>query len=72
MSPTRLVQSLGWMAFLGLLLIGGGYASYIANSQRLVQIISAHASQALPMPCMVSMTFNAMHRMTLTAVPPTK
>ncbi len=33
MNPARLVQSIGWMAFLGLLLLGGGYASYIASWQ---------------------------------------
>jgi uncharacterized membrane protein YcgQ (UPF0703/DUF1980 family) len=38
MNPARLVQSIGWMAFLGLLLIGGGYASYIASWQQWVLI----------------------------------
>jgi len=33
MNPARLVQCIGWMAFLGLLLLGGGYASYIASWQ---------------------------------------
>lgn len=38
MNPARLVQSIGWMAFLGLLLVGGGYASYIASWQQWVLI----------------------------------
>lgn len=38
MNPARLVQSVGWMAFLGVLLVGGGYASYIAAWQQWVLI----------------------------------
>ncbi|HEX3135295.1 MAG TPA: DUF1980 domain-containing protein [Planctomycetota bacterium] len=38
MNPTRLVQSIGWMAFLGVLLLGGGYANYIASWQQWVLI----------------------------------
>lgn len=38
MNPTRLIQSIGWMAFLGLLLLGGGYANYIAPWQQGVLI----------------------------------
>jgi hypothetical protein len=32
-NPARLVQSIGWMAFLALMLVGGGYTSYIAAWQ---------------------------------------
>lgn len=38
MNPARLVQSIGWMAFLAVLLAGGGYASYIAAWQQSVLI----------------------------------
>ncbi len=38
MNPARLVQSIGWMAFLAVLLLGGGYLSYIAAWQRWVLI----------------------------------
>ncbi len=38
MNPARLVQSIGWMAFLAALLVGGGYASYIAAWQQWVLI----------------------------------
>ena len=38
MNPARLVQSIGWMAFLAALLLGGGYASYIAAWQQWVLI----------------------------------
>lgn len=38
MNPARLVQSIGWMAFLAALLVGGGYASYIASWQQWVLI----------------------------------
>lgn len=38
MNPARLVQSIGWMAFLAVLLVGGGYLSYIASWQRWVLI----------------------------------
>jgi len=38
MNPARLVQSIGWMAFLAVLLVGGGYASYIAAWQQWVLI----------------------------------
>jgi hypothetical protein len=37
-NAARLVQSIGWMAFLGVLLLGGGYASYIAAWQHWVLI----------------------------------
>lgn len=33
MNPARLVQSIGWMAFLGVMLAGGSYAAYIAKFQ---------------------------------------
>lgn len=42
MNPARLVQSIGWMAFLALLLLGGGYTSYIADWQHWV-LVSATA-----------------------------
>lgn len=38
MNPARLVQSIGWMAFLAAMLVGGGYASYIAAWQQWVLI----------------------------------
>lgn len=38
MNPARLVQSIGWMAFLAVLLVGGGYLNYIAAWQRWVLI----------------------------------
>lgn len=38
MNPARLVQSIGWMAFLGLMLAGGGYVAYIAKFQLWVLI----------------------------------
>lgn len=38
MNPARLVQSIGWMAFLAALLVGGGYTSYIAAWQQWVLI----------------------------------
>jgi hypothetical protein len=38
MNAARLVQSIGWMAFLGVMLTGGGYAAYIAKFQLWVLI----------------------------------
>ncbi len=38
MNPARLVQSIGWMAFLAALLVGGGYTHYIAPWQQWVLI----------------------------------
>ena len=38
MNPARLVQSIGWMAFLAALLVGGGYTNYIAPWQQWVLI----------------------------------
>ncbi len=46
MNPARLIQSIGWMAFLGLMLAGGSYAAYIAKFQLWV-LIAATAMFAL-------------------------
>jgi uncharacterized membrane protein YcgQ (UPF0703/DUF1980 family) len=46
MNHSRLVQSIGWMAFLGVMLAGGNYAAYIAPFQKWV-FIAATALFAL-------------------------
>jgi len=47
MNPARLVQSIGWMAFLGLMLAGGSYAAYIAKFQLWVLIAATALFGAL-------------------------
>ncbi len=58
MSVPRIVQCIAWMAFLSVLLIGGGYTSYIASFQSWI-LISATGIFALLVLC--DALFNSRH-----------